>query len=134
MWMDYWIMYIGLCKIFINNYVGMWRNISTLYLLKLSTFILITTVYCTVCLISQKNTFKKSPVWVLMCTIRLSDRRKGLLHYLHVKGVSPVWVLMCFFRTCEYENDLLHSVHSNGFPPVWVLMCAFRWDDCMYDL
>ena len=45
-------------------------------------------------------------------------------HTLHLHGFSPLWMLLCVLKIPARENRLLQTEHSNGFSPKWTLMCS----------
>ncbi len=49
-----------------------------------------------------------SPVWTLMCTLRLPWRVKLFPHSWQAKGFSPVWTFICS-SSCSLCEKLLHT-------------------------
>ena len=46
-----------------------------------------------------------------------------LSHWLHWCGLSPVWVIICVLRLLVWENASSQWAHWFGFSIVWVLIC-----------
>ena len=70
--------------------------------------------------------YSLSPVWTLMCLSRWPNWLNSLSHIWHLYGFSPLCILLCLTRSPECVNRLLQTVHSNGFSPEWLLMCTAR--------
>jgi hypothetical protein len=52
---------------------------------------------------------------------------KDLPHNVQLYGFSPVWNLICFVRLWPSANDLSQSWQLYGFSPVWTCTCLARW-------
>ena len=50
----------------------------------------------------------------------------GFEQYWHTNGFSPVWILICSVKVLFTVNDLSQCGHPNGFSPVWILIWAVR--------
>ena len=61
----------------------------------------------------QLNSF--SPVWLLICTVRLPFMLNLFPHSEQLNGFSPVWILICTVRLPFLLNLLPHSEHTKCF-------------------
>jgi len=45
---------------------------------------------------------------------------------LHMYGFSPLWILLCILRLPAWANSFSQTGHSNGFSPEWVRLCIVK--------
>ena len=55
--------------------------------------------------------------------LRSKVLEKVLSHWLHWYGISPVWIIICVIRLLAWENAFSQWVHWHGFSLVLVLIC-----------
>jgi len=77
-------------------------------------------------LLHSEHLYGLSPVWTLMWVYRLEDTLNAFSHTWHLYGFSPLWILLCTTRSPDVVNRLLQTVHSNGFSPEWLRLCTAR--------
>jgi len=70
-----------------------------------------------------------SPVWILLCVTRLSDRVNRLLQTVHLNGSSPECLRLCIARSWLVLQHMPHSVHL--YVPLWIFMWLYKlsWDE-----
>ena len=70
-------------------------------------------------LLHNLHLYGLSPVWIISCSLKESDRGYIFLQVLHSNDLEPVRVLSCFIKSFDWTKALLHFVHLKGNSPVW---------------
>lgn len=81
--------------------------------------------FCENPLLHSAQLYGFSPVWTLMCLVKLLVCVNLLLHSAQLYGFSPVWTLMWIVNLFFLVNFLLHSVsaHTYDFSPfLWIII------------
>ena len=72
-----------------------------------------------------------SPVWMLMCFVKLPCRANARAQTSHLNGFSPVCLRRWTVNSCAHEHALLHVPHMYGVTSMWVLECVVKWPCCV---
>jgi len=77
-------------------------------------------------LLHSEHLYGLSPVWTLMCLLRVPYSLNAFSHTVHLYGLSPVWTLIWMFCPPDVLNALSHMWHLYGLSLVWTLVCLLR--------
>ena len=72
-------------------------------------------------------------MWTRLWFLRSELWRKPLPQRPHLYGFSPVWIILCCLRLKQLLNTFLHRGHSQNLPLLWMWPCALRNDPWLCD-